>query len=63
VDGDGLHLFNDPNCSSMAGAYRWQLDGRDLTFDVVQDPCVFGDQRSRDSRSDRGHRCPRVIGG
>lgn len=48
VDGDAIHLFNDPNCSSMAGDYRWQMDGRDLTFETVSDPCVFGDERSHD---------------
>ena len=48
VDGDGIHLFNDPNCSSMAGDYRWRLDGRELTFETVRDPCVFDDERAHD---------------
>ena len=48
VDGDGIHLFNDPNCSSMAGDYTWQLDGRDLSFETVNDPCVFKDERAHD---------------
>ena len=48
VDGDRLLLFNDPNCSSTPGTYRWRLDGRSLSFRVVDDPCAFDDERSGD---------------
>jgi hypothetical protein len=48
IDGDRIRLFNDPNCSSTLGIYRWRLDRRDLTFDVVDDPCPFDDERSLD---------------
>lgn len=48
VDGDRIRLFNDPNCSSTAGIYRWELDGRTLTFRVVEDPCPFDNERSSD---------------
>ncbi len=48
VDGDRLLLFNDANCSSTPGTYRWTLDGRTLAFDVVDDTCVFDDERSGD---------------
>jgi len=48
VDGDRIRLFNDPNCSSMAGLYRWHVDRGSLTFKVIDDPCAFKDERSRD---------------
>jgi hypothetical protein len=32
----------------MAGDYTWRLDGRDLTFEVLDDPCVFKDERAHD---------------
>lgn len=48
VDGDRIRLFNDPNCSGTAGIYRWDLDGRNLAFHVVEDPCPFDNERSTD---------------
>lgn len=48
VDGGRIRLFNDPNCSGTPGIYRWKLDGRNLTFQVIDDPCPFEDERSRD---------------
>lgn len=66
VNGDRIRLFNDPNCSGTAGIYRWRLDGRNLTFHVVDDPCSFEDERSRDLTMRRWTQVPachrRLIG-
>jgi hypothetical protein len=48
VDGDRIRLFNDPNCSSMSGLYRWRVERGNLGFTVINDPCAFKDERSRD---------------
>ena len=47
VDGDTVTLFNDPNCTSTRGTYRWRLAGDVLTLEVVEDDCAFGGLRSR----------------
>ena len=44
VDGDEVRFFNDPNCSSTTGVYRWELRGRTLSFVGVADPCPFGSE-------------------
>jgi hypothetical protein len=41
VSGDHIYLFNDPYCQWDVGEYRWKLEDRQLTFEVVQDPCSF----------------------
>jgi hypothetical protein len=48
VDGDTLTLFNDPNCSSMEGTYRWRRDHGELRLRVIDDPCPFDDLRTAD---------------
>ena len=48
VDGDRIRFFNDPNCSSTEGTYRWAKRGGTLRFRVVDDPCPFEDERSDD---------------
>jgi len=48
VDGDRIAVFNDPNCSSTEGRYRWERRGSTLRFEVVRDPCPFKDERSDD---------------
>lgn len=54
VDGDEVRFFNDPNCSSTTGVYRWELRGRALSLVGMADPCPFGskpdalDHRARD---------------
>lgn len=47
VDGELLTLINDPECATDIGTYRVERDGAQLRFDVVDDPCAFG-QRTRD---------------
>lgn len=54
VTGDRVRFFNDPNCSSTTGTYRWRLDGTTFLLEAVRDPCPFGtgensvDHRARD---------------
>jgi hypothetical protein len=43
-----VSVFNDPNCSSMAGEYSWRLERGTLTFQVIDDPCAFGNERAND---------------
>ena len=39
VQGDRIVFFNDVNCSSTRGSYRWDIEDRALTMQVVDDPC------------------------
>ena len=48
INGDRIRLFNDPNCSAMAGEYSWRLDGGALAFQVIDDACTFGNERAHD---------------
>ncbi|MDQ3646538.1 MAG: hypothetical protein M3345_06330 [Actinomycetota bacterium] len=47
VDGDEIALFNDPNCLTTRGIYRWRLESGRLTFEAVEDPCPFVRLRAR----------------
>jgi hypothetical protein len=40
-------FYNDPECGTVRGVYRWKLDGDQLTLTTLFDPCAFG-QRGRD---------------
>jgi hypothetical protein len=51
VVGHRLRIYNDSNCSSMTGTYRWSIRHRELRLAVIEDPCAFGDERSRDLTS------------
>jgi hypothetical protein len=42
VDGETLHLFNDPICPLDRGTYRWEADEAGLTLEVIEDSCSFG---------------------
>jgi hypothetical protein len=48
VEGDRIRFFNDPNCSSTEGRYRWERRGFSLRFELDRDPCPFKDERSDD---------------
>ncbi len=48
VDGGTLTLFNDSNCSSMEGSYRWKRAAGALRLRVIDDPCPFDDLRTAD---------------
>ncbi|HET6712850.1 MAG TPA: hypothetical protein VFI59_03980 [Actinomycetota bacterium] len=48
VDGDRIAFFNDVNCSQTRGEYTWNLEHRRLSFEVIDDPCPFVDERSHD---------------
>ncbi|HEX2766531.1 MAG TPA: hypothetical protein VHR55_07860 [Candidatus Limnocylindria bacterium] len=47
VEGDRITLFNDPECGTESGSYRWKIDDDRLTLTEIDDPCAFG-QRARD---------------
>jgi len=47
VEGDLARFINDPNCTSAEGAYRWRISGDELTFELVEDGCAFGELRPR----------------
>jgi hypothetical protein len=48
VDGDTLTLYNDANCSSMEGTYRWSRTKGELRLRAIDDPCPFDDLRIAD---------------
>ena len=48
IRGDRIELFNDVNCSRVRGQYHWSLQRHQLTFDLIDDPCPFEDERSYD---------------
>lgn len=48
VRGDRVVFFNDVNCSTTRGVYTWSRERRRLTFEVVDDPCPYVDERSND---------------
>jgi hypothetical protein len=48
VDGDRFTIFNDANCSSTRGEYRWSRTRSALSFDVVGDVCVAEGERAHD---------------
>jgi hypothetical protein len=47
VDGDMIEFFNDVNCIGVHGVYRWEVSESRLQFQVVEDPCAFGELRAR----------------
>ncbi|HEY7666951.1 MAG TPA: hypothetical protein VIE12_02380 [Actinomycetota bacterium] len=48
VDGATLTLYNDSNCSSMEGTYRWSRAKGRLRLRVIDDPCPFDELRTAD---------------
>jgi hypothetical protein len=48
VEDGRIELFNDVNCSGVRGRYAWHARGGELTFDVLDDPCPYEDERSND---------------
>jgi hypothetical protein len=41
VQGRQITLFDDPNCPTSEGVYRWERTGRDLSLQAIHDPCPF----------------------
>jgi hypothetical protein len=41
VQGRRITFFDDPNCPTSEGVYRWERTGHDLTLQVIHDPCPF----------------------
>ncbi|MFN8232127.1 MAG: hypothetical protein U0V56_01130 [Actinomycetota bacterium] len=48
VEGGTLALYNDANCSSMEGTYRWTRSDGELSLRAIDDPCPFDDLRTGD---------------
>jgi hypothetical protein len=47
VEGDLARFINDPNCIAAEGVYRWRVSRDELTFELVEDGCAFGELRPR----------------
>lgn len=47
VSGRTITFFNDPNCPTARGTYRWTIQGSALSLVLVEDDCAFGNLRSR----------------
>ena len=58
VDGGMLTLFNDANCTRVRGRYTWQLQGRSLRLNAIDDTCAFEGERAIDLASDVWTRIP-----
>jgi hypothetical protein len=41
VQGRRITFFDDPNCPTSEGVYRWERVGRHLSLRVIHDPCPF----------------------
>ena len=48
VEGRRIVFFNDVNCSRTRGTYSWTRREGQLTFDLIDDPCPYVDERSND---------------
>jgi hypothetical protein len=48
VHGQRVSFFDDPNCPTSSGVYRWARSGSKLELDVVKDPCPFDNLRAND---------------
>lgn len=48
VDGRRVTFFDDPNCPTDPGVYRWERDGVHLDLEVVRDSCPFDQLRAQD---------------
>jgi hypothetical protein len=48
VTGHHVTFFDDPNCPTDRGVYRWRREGVALTLQVVHDPCPFDQLRAQD---------------
>ena len=46
VSNGRLFIFNDPYCPETLGEYKWEVEGRQLKLEVVDDACSF-DLRAR----------------
>lgn len=46
VQGRRITFFDDPNCPTSEGVYRWTRSGRDLQLQVIHDPCPFDQLRA-----------------
>jgi hypothetical protein len=46
VRGRRITFFDDPNCPTSEGVYRWERSGRGLSLEVIHDPCPFDQLRA-----------------
>jgi hypothetical protein len=42
IEGDRLHIFNDPYCPQDVGEYVWRIENSGLRLEAISDPCSFG---------------------
>jgi len=42
ISGNRIYLFNDPNCNTDTGVYKWTLKDGALTLELIEDPCAIG---------------------
>lgn len=47
VEGGRVTFFNDPNCPTVRGVYRWREAGGALSLATVDDDCAFDGLRER----------------
>ncbi len=48
VDGDRIAFFDDPNCGTTRGVYRWTRSRSQLHLQVIHDLCPFDELRAND---------------
>jgi hypothetical protein len=48
IHGRRVSFFDDPNCPTSRGVYRWTESGSKLQLEVVKDPCPFDVLRAKD---------------
>ena len=48
VRGGRIAFYNDANCSSIRGSYKWKLANHELSLEVIDDTCPYVDERSND---------------
>lgn len=48
IEGDQVTFFNDPNCPTSRGVYRWSRTYSQLQLHVIHDPCPFDELRAID---------------
>jgi hypothetical protein len=48
IHGSRVSFYDDPNCPTSRGIYRWSESASNLHLEVVKDPCPFDNLRADD---------------
>jgi hypothetical protein len=48
IHGRRVTFYDDPNCPTDRGVYRWSESGSNLHLEVFHDPCPFDELRAQD---------------